>query len=161
MSVNKSLRYVTLIKSDGSKKREMVIQTPKSETSIRTIFLDDNLIPILEDHKKLKESEKLKAGDIYNNSDFVFTTALGLNIDPRNLLRAYKRVLTKAEIPYRKFHSLRHTCATKLFERNTPLTAVQNTLGHSDIKITNDIYTHVMAKKKIETANKLNDLFIE
>ena len=93
------------------------------------------------------------------DNNFVFTTILGLNIDARNLLRSYKRVLTRANIPYRKFHALRHTYATKLFERNVPLKTVQLLLGHADISTTADIYTHVMPDQKIKAVDKLNDLF--
>lgn len=57
------------------------------------------------------------------------------------------------------FHALRHTYATRLFERGVPLKTVQKLLGHASIKITADIYTHVMRTEKIEAVEKLNDLF--
>nr|WP_243124125.1 tyrosine-type recombinase/integrase [Clostridium tyrobutyricum] len=91
---------------------------------------------VLEKHKLQQKEEKLKAGSAYTDNEFVFTTALGLNIDARNLLRSYKRVLTRANIPYRKFHALRHTYATKLFERDVPIKTVQMLLGHADISTT-------------------------
>ncbi|WP_279233035.1 tyrosine-type recombinase/integrase [Fonticella tunisiensis] len=93
------------------------------------------------------------------DNDYVFTTNLGKNIDARNLLRSYERVLKKANIPYRKFHNLRHTYATKLFEAGVPLKTVSELLGHSNISITANIYTHVMPKEKITAAEKLNSLF--
>ncbi|MBU3213815.1 tyrosine-type recombinase/integrase [Clostridium estertheticum] len=54
---------------------------------------------------------------------------------------------------------LRHTYATKLFERNTKLKTVSELLGHSNIAITADIYTHVMPKGKNDAAESINDLF--
>jgi len=55
---------------------------------------------------------------------------------------------------------LSHTYSTKLFERGVPLKTVQILLGHSDISVTANIYTHVMPEKKIDAAEKINDLFI-
>ncbi len=47
-------------------------------------------------------------------------------------------------MPYRNFHSLRHTYATRLFENNVPIKTIQALLGHKDIATTMNIYTHVM-----------------
>ncbi|MBV4424562.1 tyrosine-type recombinase/integrase [Clostridium tyrobutyricum] len=59
----------------------------------------------------------------------------------------------------RKFHSLRHTYATRLFEKDVPIKTVQILLGHSDISTTSNIYVHIMPKQKIEAVNKINTLF--
>ncbi len=72
----------------------------------------------------------------------------------------YKRILTKAQVPYKKFHSLRHTYATRLFEANVPIKTVQKLLGHGDMSTTMNIYTHVMDNVKVEAVEKINDLFI-
>lgn len=138
----------------------LIEQTPKTKNSIRTIPFPENLVPILKKHKLHQDQEKLAAGDSYNNkSNFIFTTSTGNIIDSRNLIRAYSRALKKSQIPYRNFHSLRHTYATKLFERKNRLETVQKLLGHSHSSITADIYTHVMPKQKIDTVETLNDLF--
>lgn len=68
--------------------------------------------------------------------------------------------MKKANVPYRKFHALRHTYATKLFEKDVPLKTIQTLLGHSDISITARIYTHVLPKKKTNAAEQLNSLFL-
>ena len=73
---------------------------------------------------------------------------------------SYKNLLIKAGIIHKKFHALRHTYATKLFERDVPLKTVQILLGHSDIYITANTYTHVIPREKITAVEKLNDLFI-
>ncbi|WP_039657605.1 tyrosine-type recombinase/integrase [Clostridium tyrobutyricum] len=160
LSVKRSIKNTSIMQSDGSKKRKTIIQVPKTKNSLRTVPIPSKLIPVIKRHELQKKEEKLKSGDTYTDSEFVFTTAMGLNIDARNLLRSYKRVLTKAKIPYRKFHALRHTYATKLFEKNIPLKTVQMLLGHADISTTADIYTHVMPEQKIKAVDKLNDLFI-
>lgn len=52
--------------------------------------------------------------------------------------------LKKLDIPQMKFHALRHSYATRLFEAGVPTKTVQALMGHYDISITMDIYTHVM-----------------
>ena len=59
-----------------------------------------------------------------------------------------------------KFHALRHTYATRLFEAGIPPKTVQHLMGHSDIETTMNIYTHVMKEQKIEAIDKLNEIFV-
>lgn len=159
VSVRRTIKNIAIIQADGTKKRETILQIPKSKGSVRDVPIPENLIPMLKKHRLQQKEEKLKAGDAYSNSDFVFTTRLGLSINARNLLRAYKRVLTKANIPYRKFHALRHTYGTKLFERGVPLETIQKLLGHANIQTTASIYVHVSPEEKRKAVDTLNDLF--
>ncbi len=160
LKVQRSIKQVYIISGDETKEYKTIEQTPKSKNSIRSVPIPSTLIPILEKHAIEQKTEKLKAGSSYIESEYIFTTELGNTINARNLTRSYKRLLKKAKIKYKKFHSLRHTYATKLFERDEPIKTVQMLLGHSDISITSNIYTHVMPEKKINAAEKLNDLFI-
>jgi len=159
LKVQRSIKQVNIIAADGTREYKTIIQTPKSKNSNRTVPIPSSLIKVLKEHKVKQQEEKLKAGASYNKSDFVFTTEIGKTIDARNLVKCYARILVKCKIPYRKFHTTRHTYATKLFEANIPLKTVQILLGHSDISITANIYTHVMPKAKIIAAEELNHLF--
>ena len=78
----------------------------------------------------------------------------------RNLLRAWKRTLNRADVRYRKLHNIRHTYATKLFEAGVPLITISRLLGHHSIEITAKIYVHVMPKEKVDAAQRLNYLFL-
>lgn len=68
-------------------------------------------------------------------------------------------MLKRANIPHKKFHSLRHTYATRLFESKIPVKTVQVLMGHSDIETTMNIYTHVVEEVKIDAIEKLNMIF--
>lgn len=159
LTVNKTIKKVKIIKDDETFKKDTIIQTPKSQYSNRTIPIPSGLVPILKEHETKQKRDKVKAGPSYIDKDFIFATEMGTPIDAKNLFKSYKSLLAKAKIPHRKFHSLRHTYATKLFEAGVPLKTVQMLLGHSDISITANIYTHVIPKEKTDAAEKLNILF--
>lgn len=160
LRVERSIRQLNIINADETKEYKTITQTPKSKSSIRTVPIPSSLIQVLKDHKTQQKLEKVKAGPSYEDNKYVFATELGKNIDARNLQRSYKRLLMRANIPYRKFHALRHTYATKLFEAGVPLKTVQMLLGHSDISVTANIYTHVMPKEKTQAVERLNNLFL-
>lgn len=160
LHVNRSIKQVNIIDQNGDKEYKTIEQVPKTKRSLRTVPIPSKLIDVLNTHSIRQKTEKLKAGDSYVKSDYVFTTELGTTIDASNLTKQYKKLLIKAEIEYRKFHSIRHTYATKLFQRDTKLKTVSELLGHSSISITADIYTHVIPKEKNDAAEVLNDLFL-
>ncbi len=60
----------------------------------------------------------------------------------------YHETLTGAGIPLRRFHDLRHGCATLLLAQGVPLKTVSDILGHSQISITADIYAHVVPEMR-------------
>ena len=62
---------------------------------------------------------------------------------PRNLIRNFKYFLKKAELPDVRFHDLRHTCASIMYEARVPEAVISKMLGHSRISVTMDIYTHL------------------
>ena len=92
-------------------------------------------------------------------SDLVFTTQIGTPINTSNLRKSYSRLLKKANITNIKFHALRHTYATRLFEEGVQVKTVQSLLGHSDINTTMNIYTHVTNDVKNDAVEKLNQIF--
>ncbi|AWK52803.1 recombinase XerC [Clostridium beijerinckii] len=157
--VNKSLSKVYIIAADGSKERKQIIQVPKTKGSIREVSFPLNLTSAFNDLKLKQKRYKLKCGLSYENSDYIFTTSSGSLIDVTNLSHAWENILKQAGLPHKKFHSLRHTFATKLFENEVPLKTVSELLGHSSIDITANTYTHVIPKEKSNAVEKLNYIF--
>lgn len=158
VSVKKTIKDVYLF--DGNKKKYCLVeQSPKTKNSIRTIPIPENLIPILKKHELQQKKEKLKAGVAYIKNDYIFSTPLGTPIDPNNLRKMYVKILNKNNIPCKKFHSLRHTYATRLFEKDVPIKTVQMLLVHADISTTSNVYVHVMPEQKIKAIDKINSLF--
>ena len=94
--------------------------------------------------------------NIKKESEFVFSNN-GEPISAKTVFGNWKRVLTQNNIPYKKFHALRHTYATMLLTKGVDLKTVQDLMGHSDITIT-QIYLHVLPKTKVDAVNRINAL---
>lgn len=161
INVNKSLSKVYIIEGDETRERKQIIQSPKSMHSIRTIPFPESLKHLFRDLQVKQKINKLRCGKSYKNSNYVFVSECGENVELYNLANNWNKLLKDLEIPHKKFHALRHTYATKLFEKGVPLKTVSELLGHSSIDITADIYTHVMPKEKTNAVEKLNSFFAE
>jgi integrase len=123
----------------------LVISEPKTEKSKRSIVIPDNALRVLEG---MKEEEGL-----------VFKTRTGKPISPRNLVRHFKSAIETAGLPEIRFHDLRHTFATIHLQADTNPKVVQEMLGHSQISLTLDTYSHVLPSVQEDAAKKFNDLF--
>lgn len=159
LTVNRTLQRVTQIDRNGNRKSKVIEQMPKTKNSIRTIPIPKNILVKVRDYKVQQSKNKLQIGELYSNNDYVFCDKLGYPLDDKKPNRNLKSILNKLNIESLKFHGLRHTYATRLFEANVPPKTVQVLMGHYDISITMDVYTKVMPEKKLEAVEKLNDLF--
>lgn len=160
VSVSKSIREEKVFDNKGESKYKTLIQAPKTESSNRVVPIPSNIISKLKQFKITQSKERLFKGDLYmQDSNFVFTTPLGTPINQSNLRKVYNKLLTKAKLPKIKFHALRHTYATRLFEKDIQVKTVQELMGHSNINTTINIYTHVTKEVKNNAAEKLNYIF--
>lgn len=157
VKINKTLRNVKVYDSEKEHRYELKATKPKTKTSRREVPIPDILKPELKKLKKLVAEEKLKLGALYKENTLLFPSKTGTYIDAKNLRRSWERILNKANIPQKKFHALRHTYATNLFERGANILTVSKLLGHSTIKTT-EIYTHVLADTKEKEVQLLNDV---
>ena len=156
LTVNRTL---SKIKNRDTGKYEVIEQTPKTKNSNRSIPIPQNILYKLKEYKKEQNKQRLLVGEAYINNNYIFTDDIGNVIDDKRPGRNLKTILTKLDIEPIKFHALRHTYATRLFEANIPPKTVQALMGHSDISITMDVYTHVMEDTKLEAIEKLNNIF--
>ncbi|URZ05867.1 tyrosine-type recombinase/integrase [Clostridium felsineum] len=160
INVEKTIKKVKTFDDEGkSVGKKILIQSPKSVTSNRLVPIPSNLIELLKNHRIIQNIEKENADIIYTDNNLVFATCTGNFISTKNLFNSYSALLVKAKIKHKKFHALRHTYASQLFKVGVPLKTVQTLLGHSDISITANIYTHVMPSQKTNAVEKLNSLF--
>lgn len=157
--ITESLKRVRNFDNNSEAKTMLIFQEPKTESGKRIIPLPDNVLTELKEHRKRQFEEKLKAGALYEDNDLVFCTEIGRVLEPRNFLRTFYNLVKKADMTHFNFHALRHTYATRLLEANEHPKVVQEILGHSDITLTLNTYSHVMPEIKMAAAQKLNHLF--
>jgi len=156
---NKNLKKIKDIKKDGSYKYKMIVQPPKTKRSKREVPIPSKLIAPLQKYILNQKKKYFANGLPFTDDNVLFTTKSCKYIDAGNQLKTFKRVLRRADVPYRKFHNVRHTYATKLFETEVPLVTVSRLLGHANIQITANTYTHVMPKIKEAAVDNLNYMF--
>lgn len=161
LTVQRSIQRVPIFEGDKIVKYEVIEQTPKTKNSNRTLPIPINIINKLKKYKKEQNQLILYIGEGYSNNNYILCDKLGNIIDEKKPGRNLKSILKKLEIEPMKFHALRHTYATRLFEAGVPPKTVQHLMGHADIQTTMNIYTHVMKSEKLEAVDKINKLFRE
>ncbi len=134
---------------------------PKTAKGRRVIMLPSFVLEMLKQHRLRQEEERLKVSDAWENRDLVFTDIHGGYVNPDYLLVRFRQLLHAAGLPDMRFHDLRHSAATILLTMGVHPKIVQELLGHSQISMTMDIYSHVLPTLQQEAISKLGDLFHE
>lgn len=122
-----------------------IIGVPKTQSSVRSIPLPKQLIPVLKKIKKETESE-------YVVSD----KRRGVSV--RVYQRNFSVLLKRIGVPHKGFHALRHTFATRTLECGMDVKTLSEILGHKSATTTLNRYVHSMADYKKEMMNKLGKL---
>lgn len=130
----------------------------KNNASRRMLRVPAATLKSLREHRVRQMEERLAAGDKWRDSGLVFTTTVGTPLDPRNVLRHFARVLAAAGIAHVRFHDLRHSCATLLLAQGVSARVVQDILGHSAIRVTMDVYSHVMPSMRADAARAMDSI---
>jgi len=135
---------------------------PKTQHGVRVVWLPPSAVAALESLRVRQQAEKALAGSSYEDHDLVFAQANGRPLNGRNLTRReFKRLLSMAKLPPIRFHDLRHTHATLLLGAGVPAKVVSSRLGHSQIGITLNTYSHVLPSMQEEAADKLEDILFK
>jgi integrase len=133
---------------------------PKTEKSRRSIVLTSKAIRSLKEHRRQQDEVRAKVGAAWQEHDYVFCTPVGTHLTPgHNGLVQLKGLLEKAGLPDIRFHDLRHSTATLLLSEGVHPKVVQEILGHSEISMTMDTYSHVLPTMQKDAMSKLDNLF--
>jgi len=150
-------RILTRIPSETSGKVYIEAE-PKTEKSRRSITVASFALEALSQHRVSQLETKLKAGAFWEEHDYVFCTLVGRHLRPSHVVDEFKKLLKKADLPDIRFHDLRHSAATLLLSLGVHAKVVQEMLGHTQISMTMDIYSHVLPSMQQDAVNKLNNL---
>ena len=132
---------------------------PKSAKSRRTLALPQITLEALEVQRGKQVANKLKAGTKWQESALVFTSRYGTPLNRHNVSRDFKSLLKRFGLTTQRFHDLRHSCATLLLARGVQMKDIQEVLGHSQIGLTMDTYSHFTEAGKQNAANQMDQLF--
>jgi integrase len=130
---------------------------PKTQKSRGSVVIAPLALKALRHHYECQQAVKRKAGALWQEHDYVFCTSLGTPLNPtRDVLDQLKLLLKKAGLPDIRFHDVRHSAATLLLSEGVHPKVVQELLGHSNISMTMDVYSHVLPSMQQDAINRLN-----
>jgi integrase len=123
----------------------IAITTPKNAHSRRHVTLTTLAINALHAHRARQLAERIELGAVWEDNDLVFANGIGRPIEATDLLqRRFFPLLKQAGLPRIRFHDLRHTAATLLLLQGIHPKVVSEMLGHSQVGITLNLYSHVL-----------------
>jgi len=128
----------------------------KTLGSNRTLHVPEPVVAVLRAHWAAQATERVKAGPRWaNEAHLVFTGPLGAPLDVDAFGKSVPRLMKKAGLGHWHIHELRHSCASLLLAMGVPLEVVSETLGHSSIRVTKDVYGHLLAPARAKAARAM------
>jgi integrase len=131
---------------------------PKSRQSRRKLPLHDGLVAALRNHRRCQLEERLAAGWRWHDSGLMFTTGIGTPLEPRAFNEDFDRIIGKGGLRRVWLHDLRHACASFLLAQGVHPRVVMELLGHSQISLTMETYSHVMPDAMREAVARVEGL---
>jgi integrase len=119
------------------------IGSPKTARARRTVVLDSGTVAALRDHRQRQIAERLLLGAGFNDHGLVFCRPDGGPLHPERFSRTFMIEAAHAGLPVIRLHDLRHTWATLALSAGEHPKVVQERLGHANVSITLDVYSHV------------------
>ena len=129
---------------DSSHKTELIIDTPKTKTSTRTIPITSKLYPVLKSMKQISKYDYV----VSDKDDFT---------SPRTYEYRFHKTLADCNMRCINYHTLRHTFATRCIEVGIDIKTLSEILGHANVGVTMNTYVHPSIKLKREQLEKLSD----
>jgi integrase len=136
----------------------LTLVPPKTDRSRRTLVMPSMIVDGLREHERRQITEKLWAGSKWQESDLVFANRSGGPTQARRVIEQFHKALVGAGIRHVRFHDLRHSCATLLLVQGVAPRVVMEILGHSEIALTMNSYSHVVPELQREAAARMQDI---
>ena len=131
----------------------------KTASSKRSIKITDDFKLLLIEYKKKQGELKEYFGKEYIDSEYILVDKKGKPIRPNYISALYVNFLKANNLKHIRLHDLRHTFASLSFQNGISVLEVSKALGHSDTRITQQVYTHVSENNNTNVVNKLEEIF--
>jgi len=133
---------------------------PKTQYSRRSITIAAFALEPLRQHRLCQEETRKKPCELWQEHDYIFCTLTGAHLRPSHVVDQFKKLLKKADLPDIRFHDSRYSAPTLLLGLGVHPKVVQELLGHTQISMTMDIYSHVLPGLQQDDVSRLNSLLV-
>lgn len=147
VSINKTMQRINS-KRNGKSGTQIIIDTPKTQRSVRKIPLPEFLL--FEIKRLMRDTEE---------NAWLLTGRTDKFTEPRSYQNIFKKYLEKAGVCNTNFHALRHTFATRAVEKGVDVKTLSEILGHSTVSFTMERYVHPSLSIKKSNIEKLSSLY--
>jgi integrase len=129
----------------------------KTRGSRRTLHVSPTLLSILELHRDQQAFEAESAEDTWcNQYDLMFTSTIGAPLDVDAFGKIVPRICKEIGLGHWSIPELRHSCASLMLHEEVPLEVVSETMGHASIRMTKDVYGHLMPRSREKAATAMD-----
>lgn len=158
-NVNLKDGYIFIKESRVKAEKGSCIKSPKTSAGVRKIYIPQKLIDILLEYERKYKTNKFKLGKDYKDLGYVLCKENGEPFGLCGISNMYQRFMQRNsdKIRYLKFHGLRHSYASILIEQGENPKTVQHNLGHSNVALTLDVYSHSYENAQRNAAQKLDE----
>jgi integrase len=139
---------------------EVVVSEPKTAKGRRSLALDPATVAALREHRRCQLEERLAVGPRWEDSGLVFTWPDGRPLHPERFSRWFEQHARAAGLPKIRLHDVRHSYATAALAAGIPAKVVSERLGHANIAITMDTYSHVLPGLDEQAASTVAQLIL-
>lgn len=150
-----SLSVVQVLQNINGK--GLVLMEPKTAKSKRAVALTPSCASVLRHHRAKQEAERTLFGLSLTDDDFVFSKPDGQPLTPDVVSHTFAKIVRGAGLKGLRFHDLRHTHATLMLKQGVHPKIVSERLGHANIQMTLDTYSHVLPGLQEAAAQKFDE----
>lgn len=151
-------KRVLYVRQQTQRRRGVLYDDDPKGRRRRVVPLPALCIAPLRWHRMRQNDQRAKAAEKWQEGGYVFTTGTGRPVEPRNVYRSFTRVAASAGLRVIRLHDARHGTATLLTAAGVAPRVVMEILGHSQISITMDVYTHVVQDTQREAISHMDRL---
>ncbi|MGC0340033.1 integrase [Streptomyces sp. SLBN-8D4] len=151
-------KRVLYIRQQTQRRRGVLYDDDTKNRRNRALPLPAMCVAPLRWHRMRQVVARQRAGESWDDGGYVFATRNGRPVEPRNVYRSFTRVAQSAGLRVIRLHDARHGCATLLTAAGVAPRVVMEILGHSQISITMDVYTHVVQDTQREAISHMDRL---